>query len=296
MSQRLPGNAFAFASMITWATAFPATEALLETWHPLSMSVGRLLFGGLVLTAFVVMTGKVREIIHAPWKRVFFIGGVALGGSTIALNWGLALSNPVTAAIILTAMPAVALIVEVIAGEVRLTPKLVAGIVLAAAGGAWASLSGQSGVMAFQGGEPLLLISVVFFVWYSRSAVRQLPMLSATAKSGLTLAMGGVMIGIVVVTLHVSGLETVTYDFSPGPFALMLWIACVSNGIAMAFWLAGVERIGMTIAAIHMNLVPFYVMLFVLMLGGEVSIGQASGALLVIAGVVISQWRTTEAS
>jgi len=294
MSQRLSGNAFAFTSMMAWSTAFPATEILLHTWHPLAASVGRLFFGGIALIALLIVMGKSREIIHAPWKQVFYIGGLMLGSATICLNWGLALSNPVTAAIILTSMPAVALVMEVMAHEIRLTPKLVIGITLAAAGGAWASLSGQSGGLGFEGGEPALLASVVFFVWYSRAAVRHLPTLSATAKSGLTLSMGGLVVGVVVVPLHMFGVVTLTYDFSPLPLALMVWIACISNGASMALWMTGIERIGVTIAAIHMNMVPFYVMLLVLALGDDVSLGQTSGAVLVIAGVIISQWRSKE--
>ncbi len=294
MSQRLSGNAFAFASMITWATALPATEILLETWHPLATSVGRLLFGGIALTGALIMMGRTREILHAPWKDVFIIGGVALGGATITLNWGLALSNPITAAIILTSMPAVALIFGVVRGEERLSLKLVTGILLAICGGAWASLSGQSGVLGFEGGEPLLLLSVIFFVWYSRAAVRQLPMLSATAKSGLTLAAGGVVVGAVVVAIHFLGVETVTFEPSPVSIALLLWVACISNGFAIVLWLISIERIGIIVTAIHMNMVPFYVMLCVVALGGTVSLGQTTGALLVMAGVVISQWRTAE--
>jgi hypothetical protein len=43
-------------------------------------------------------------------------------------------------------------------------------------------------------------------------------------------------------------------------------------------WLIDIERVGMIVTAIHMNMVPFYVMLCVVALGGAVSFGQAAGA------------------
>lgn len=280
--------------MATWATALPATDILLETWHPLAISVGRLLFGGIALIGALILMGRVREITHAPWKDIFFIGGVGLGGATITLNIGLAYSNPITAAIILTSMPAVALVFGTLRGEERLNLKLVIGILLAICGGAWASMSGQSGVLGLEGGEPLLFVSVIFFVWYSRAAVGRLSVLSATAKSGLTLVVGGIVVGILVVGIHLLGLETVNFEPTPVSIALLLWVACISNGFAIVLWLVSIERIGMIVTAIHMNMVPFYVMLFVVALGGAVSYGQTTGALLVVAGVMISQWRATD--
>jgi len=294
MSHRLSGNGFAFASMVLWSTALPATEVLLQSWHPLAISVGRLVLGGVALTCALVVMGRTREIRHAPWKDIFYIGGLGLGGATIFLNWGLVFSNPTTAAIILTSMPAVALVFGVIRGEERVSIRLLTGIGLALIGGAWASLSGRADIIGLEGGEFAILLSVIFFVWYSRAAVRRLSMLSATAKSGLTLSMGGVVVGGVVIASQLLGVETVNFETSPISMALILWIACICNGFAMILWLTGVERIGMVITSIHMNMVPFYVMLCVLALGGTVSFGQTSGALLVVIGVVISQWQHTK--
>lgn len=277
--------------MITWSTAFPVTEILLETWHPLAVTVGRLLLGGLLLTLIIILTGKARVVLHAPWRNLFIVGGLALGVGTICLNYGLALSSPLTAAIIITTMPAVALVVEVICGDQRMTLRLLIGISLAIAGSAWASLYGRSDELGFAGGEPLLFFAVLFFVWYSRAAITLLPTLPPIAKSGLTLTVGGIVVGVVVIPIHLLGYEIVSFDLAAKPVALMLWTACICNGLSMALWLSSVEKIGMTVAAIHMNMVPFYVMLCVLALGSTVSPGQTYGAVLVVAGVVISQWR-----
>ena len=50
-----------------------------------------------------------------------------------------------------------------------------------------------------------------------------------------------------------------------------------------------VDRIGVTVAAIHVNVVPFYVVLLMLWFGESLIIFQVVGAVLVAAGVVLAQ-------
>ena len=48
-------------------------------------------------------------------------------------------------------------------------------------------------------------------------------------------------------------------------------------------------RLGIAMSALHINLTPFYVMLFMLALGGTWNWLQAAGAALVCIGVLIAQ-------
>ena len=72
--------------------------------------------------------------------------------------------------------------------------------------------------------------------------------------------------------------------------ALILMIAFASVAFAQTLWIWAAGRLGILIASMHMNAVPFYVMIVALLtLGGEWSWHQAIGAALVAAGVIISQ-------
>ncbi len=57
----------------------------------------------------------------------------------------------------------------------------------------------------------------------------------------------------------------------------------------MVLWLGAVSRIGVTIGAFHQNMVPFYVMLTMVILGSPLVLQQVFGAILVIGGVLITQ-------
>ena len=54
-SPRLQGNLLAVLSMLLWATSFPITDVLLNTWDPLSLALVRLSGAGLVLALLVMI-------------------------------------------------------------------------------------------------------------------------------------------------------------------------------------------------------------------------------------------------
>ena len=59
--------------------------------------------------------------------------------------------------------------------------------------------------------------------------------------------------------------------------------------IAQLLWIVSVDRIGIGAASMHMNAVPFYVMLMVFLMGGPWNWAQTLGAAIVVTGAAISQ-------
>ena len=82
----------------------------------------------------------------------------------------------------------------------------------------------------------------------------------------------------------------VELNFSSGLSKLGL-PACLILGVgfSMGFWMMSADRIGVTVAAIHINVVPFYVVLLMLMFGGSLILSQVVGAILVAVGVILAQ-------
>ena len=60
----------------------------------------------------------------------------------------------------------------------------------------------------------------------------------------------------------------------------------------MGFWVLSADRIGVTVAAIHINVVPFYVVILMLWFGGSLILTQIAGAILVAVGVILAQITT----
>jgi drug/metabolite transporter (DMT)-like permease len=62
-----------------------------------------------------------------------------------------------------------------------------------------------------------------------------------------------------------------------------------SMAVSQMLWILSVGRIGIGAASLHMNAVPFYVMLIVFLLGGAWNWWQTAGAVIVVTGAFVAQ-------
>jgi drug/metabolite transporter (DMT)-like permease len=110
-------------------------------------------------------------------------------------------------------------------------------------------------------------------------------------QTTITLVGGAVAMSIVF-------LATVPFGIAQGPnmaamggreWAALLIFVMGSLTLSQVFWVIGVGRLGIAMAALHINATPFYVMLMAVMLGGAWNWWQAAGAALVGFGVIVAQ-------
>ena len=85
------------------------------------------------------------------------------------------------------------------------------------------------------------------------------------------------------------GLVRARAALDPAHLAALLWMSMIAIGLSVPLWFAAARLLGITVAAIHTNLAPFYVMLIALAFGGAVAGQQLVGAALVVAGAVLAQ-------
>ena len=173
---------------------------------------------------------------------------------------------------------------------------MVAGIFLAILGGCLA-VSADAGTPAGpQGGEWLVLASMTLWIWYSRAAMARLRAHSDLAISGLTFAAGVVIVAVVLAVALPLGLAAPRLDLGPASLAAMLWLGTMAIGLSVLLWFSCARILGLTVAAIHTNLAPFYVMLMALAVGGSVTGRQAAGAVLVATGALLAQLKERRAA
>ncbi len=289
-SVRLRGNAITVLSMVLWATTFPVTDLVLLTWHPLLVTMVRLVLAVPVLLVLLAARGHWHEIRTAPWGDGFLVGGLALSGSALFLVFGIAFADPVTVAIIAATTPAISAAIGLAARTERLTLPIALGIALAIAGALATNWRAQGfDDVRLHGGEALVVLANVCWIWYSRGCIVRLGGLSDLGKTTLTVGCGAIVIAALTALALAAGLIPAEFDVSLETIGLILWMAAVANGIAVVFWLWGARLLGVTIASMHQNLVPLYVILMVLPLGGEVHGQQLIGGALVVAGAILAQ-------
>ncbi len=288
-------NLACFIAMMMWATAFPAGEVLLDSWGAITLLTVRYIICVGLLVIFWVMLEGFKALGDAPWKRGLVIGGIGFGFGALLLLIGQKLSDPVTPAIAAAMMPIVGAGIEVIFDKRVLRPRLLAGILLALTGGYLATGANLSeGTFGF--GALLCLVAVILFAWATRATTRNLPSLTPLGQTTITLA-GGLFFMMVVNALAIlTGLgESQIGETDSWHMVLMFIYAVPSLAIAQFLWIWGVGGLGILLASLHVNAVPFYVMVIVvILLDAPWGWGQAFGAALVAAGVLIAQSRNLE--
>ena len=289
------GNAFAgnlgcFVAMVLWAVGFPSVEVLLESWGTLSLTLLRMLIVVFFLLLVWLWVDGWQVLKYAPWHRALYVGGAGFGFGSILFLLGQSLSDPVIPAIAAAMMPIAAAAIEVILDKRRLHRSLIVGIVLAIIGGYLAT-----GVKLNQGlfgiGVVFCLLAVFLFAWATRSTTRDFHMLSLIGRTTITLWGGLVAVCLVYGVAKFGGFPGAEFGVTDYHHLGLLFVfALPSFAVAHLLWIWGAGKLGILLASLHMNAVPFYVMvLVVLFLDGSWQWSQAMGAAIVVTGVIIAQ-------
>ncbi len=289
MRSLISGNLVALACMVLWATTFPATDILLRDWHPLLLVPARLVPGTAAILVITVLAGHGGTFARAPWRLIFLYGGFGMGAGTLLIVWAQDFSDAVTVSIILTTMPLVSAVMGYFAGSERVTVALAFGIVFAIAGGILISLRPDVAGIGFRGGEVLALAAVVLWAWFARGAVARMAVLPDLARAAYNMVAASVTVVLAMALALALGAIELRYDLSPASIGLVLWVGIVANGLTMVFWMTASRLLGVTVTAIHLNGVPFYVILMALAVGGAIYTFQIWGACLVAAGALLAQ-------
>lgn len=282
-------NLICLASMVVWAAGLPAADLIIPHMSPLALTACRALLAAAVLVPvwWLVDGGKV--VLGANWLRGAWVGFVTLGLASFLVIIALRLNDPVTVAIVSAIMPVIGILLECVADHRPFTRALAIGLVLSVAGGLIA-VSGAEGEVSFGLGVLAALGSVALYTWGSRETVKAFPELTPLGRSTLTIA------GAAVVATLVAVADGLWRDQWPD-WAAIGWVefgglAAFSIGsmaIAQLLWIVSVGRIGIGAASMHMNAVPFYVMLMVFVTGGPWNWWQTLGAAVVVTGAAIAQ-------
>ena len=285
-------NFACFSAMFLWAFGFPASEVLLESWGSFTLNFLRFFVTVLILIPFWLFVEGKNVFITAPLSKSIVIGfiGWGLGGNLLLI--GQKLSDPVTTAICAAMMPFFGAVVELIYDRRKITSYIIIGISLAVFGGYLATgvqfSDGQFGL-----GAIICILAVILFAWGTRASTKGLSNLTYLGQSALTMT-GGTIASLVfcLVSLIFGLSETKVGNFDYYHIILLLIFVLVSQTISQTIWIFGSGKLGVLLASLHSNGLPFYVMLiYVIFFGGSWNWMQALGAFIVGVGVIVAQIR-----
>ncbi len=285
----LAANGICLASMVIWAAGLPAADLILPHMPAVALTAARATLAALVLLPIWWLVEGRRAVLSADWWRGAWIGFVALGLASIFVVLALQLNDPVTVAIVTAIMPVAGILLECVADRRPFTRALALGLVLSLVGGIVA-VSGSAGQLDFGFGVLAALASVLCYTWGSRETVKALPGLTPLGRASVTVA--GCAAVMLVAALGDGLVRGAWPDWAAIGWAEFGGLAIFGIGsmaVSQLLWIISVGRIGIGAASMHMNAVPFYVMLMVFALGGAWSWPQTLGAAIVVLGALVAQ-------
>lgn len=275
--------------MLIWAAGLPAAQLVIPLIPPVTLTALRTALAAAFLLPIWLLVEGPRPLLTANWLRGIMVGGICIGLGAVLLVIAQAKTDPVTVAVITAIMPVIGIALEVVLEGRRLTLALVVGLALSLAGGFLAYGAGM-GSMALGLGALAAFGSVLAFTWGSRATVTAFPKLTPLGRTTITVTGAAILMSVIAVVYSTAGGPATQWQAMGLPeWGALLLFGVGSLAISQVLWIMAVGQLGIGLSSLHMNAVPFYVMLIMFALGSAWNWPQAYGAVIVAIGVLIAQ-------
>lgn len=288
----------AFAAMVfvgaSWGANVPVSKVMLGYFDLIPMSAVRTTAGAFILAALVVMIEGMRGLRIDIGLRRFALLGLMMGGFFVVYTLGIQFSNPISAAAAGVAGPLVSAVTVRLATGLRFDPGFRVALVLNLLGGGilvWGSLTG-SGSVTLGGGEIVVLLSNSIWTLYSLKAQAWFDRASQLHRTYV--ASLSAMSWMVILSAVLIGLGWTRSPFTVTDswvWTQLLAVAVFASALGGYFWNVGASRLGVAVASLWVNLVPFFAILWSMAYGFMPNAYQIVGGLVALSGVVYMQWR-----
>ncbi len=288
----------AFAAMIfvgaSWGANVPISKVLLQHFDLIPMSGLRTSLAAFVVALLLLLVEGPRSLRIGLDLGRFLALGLMMASFFTTYTVGILYSNPISAAAVQVAGPLVsAATVRLVTGH-RFDPGFGIALLLTLLGGvilASGSLLGR-GPVTLGGGEIIVLASNALWTLYSIKAQAWFVRESQLHRTYVANVSAMAWMIVVAVALVAGGWARSPFGVSGvwiwGQFAI---IGVFSSGLGGYFWNIGASRLGVAIASLWVNLVPFFAVLWSYLYGFIPNAYQIIGGLVALSGVVYMQWR-----
>jgi len=288
----------AFAAMVfvgaSWGANMPVTKVMLRYYDLIPMAALRTMAAtaSLILLLWMIEGGRALRVDVGLGR--FLLLSLMMASFFAIYAFGLQYSNPITVAAVQVAGPLVASVTVRLVSGLRFDPGFGVALALTVLGGfilSAGSLFG-TGSVTFGGGEIIVLLSNVLWTlysikaqaWFSRaSQLHRAYVASLSAMGWLILA----SVGLIVVGWTRSPLGV----SDPWIWTQLITVAILASGVGSYCWNVGAGRLGVAVASLWVNLVPFFAVIWSMAYGFIPNAYQIVGGLVALSGVVYMQWR-----
>lgn len=280
---------------IFWGSPIPLIEDLSARWDALTLGVVR--YAIALPLVYLIASGSLgwhRPPLRpggVPLLRLIALGSFGLSGFAVFFIVAIANTDAGTAAVIAAMAPVTSGLVALFYGE-KPSLRLLIAVALAVTGAAVAAVDFDSdgALFEFRGGEALFILTQAIWAWYSIGCRRAMPDTPPAVATLATMLPAAVTLLLFWLLLQAFGLlPPLPHSVPSGDYFIIAFLAFGGTGLAIVFWNFGVAGLGLLASAMHMNLIPLFVVLTAYALGSDPRWEQIFGGSIVIVGVLQAQ-------
>src|SRR5688500_6358076 len=303
LKSNLAADGAILLTTLIWGSTFAVARGVLDHWPPLTYLAARLPLAALLFAA--LFPRQVFGASREAWRAGATLGAL-MGLGFIGQTVGLLYTTPAKTAFITGITTPLVPVVAYVVWRARPSRENLLGIVLASVGDALilAPAGAERGVNA---GDLVTLSTTFLFaahitlmsIYARRFDARQLSALQVTTAAAL--AVGAWLVVRAAAAVAGAGSlpqglarEAAPLAWSASAAWQLVYLATVATVVSFLLWTWGQARMTATHAAVIFSLEPVFATAFAALLRGsaEWTGGRATvGALLVIAGVIVSELR-----
>lgn len=289
------GTASYLLASVFWGMNIPFTAVLFRTFDPFFMAVVRVALAVALLAVIVALTLGPRALAVPMRALHFALMTFAMAGFFVFYNLALRYTNAITVAALMAGAPVYAAVTMRVVAGARLERGFAVAATLTLVGAA-VTIAGRASEtgerLHIEGGEPLIVISLVCWALYSLGAQRwfdpSVPQLRRTYVSTL-----GTTAWLAVCWWALRGTGMIgPPNLAPDAqaVAFLLATAVFSTALGIVAWNIGVHRMGLMAGSLWQNTVPVFAVLIAVAMNIMPTASQLAGGAIVIAGVLYMQW------
>ncbi len=247
---------------LIWGVNFSIVKYALADVQPLVFAVIRFTLASLFLFGLLRAAGQPLALDRRERLAVLRLGIVGIALYNLLFLYGLAETTASSSALLISLSPLVGALIQRATGREHLSPRSVAGLLIAA-GGAALIITGRAGRSAPAAhvlrGDLLTLGATVCWALYTVMARPLLVRNSAVKITAYTMAAGAFFL----LPLALPSLARQSWSgISTGSWLALGYSAFIAAGVAFSLWYRGVRELGVTRTMAYHYLMPAFALLF----------------------------------
>jgi len=276
--------------MLLWGSNVVIGRYIAGDWSPFALSVWRWGLALVLLLPFTLLPAwRHRAVIRQHWKLLLILGILGVGLFNTMLYVALNYTTAINVALINSTTPIAILLLSRLLIGARMTPRVIAGVILGLIGAALIITRGNPlSVLSlgFNIGDLIQAVAVIFWALYSvllqRHPVKLPP---------LTLQLALVVVGMPVVTLMYLLMPTIgtAMPRHGWDWALLFYLAVAVSLGSTLLWYLSVKSVGARVAGFFNYLTPPIVaVLSMIFLDEHLRPFHAVGFVLILGGILLA--------